>query len=1542
MDPAWGVDFRVVNPLRRGAVLAVAALSASLACLQAPAVGASDPSETGAALVTVGGRDAGTFHEGNNEEASAQVGTTAVERRRSATSLGLWIRPSTLPQALRWHGSAVVGERLYVVGGELSPTGPSYSDMISFAKLSEGSVGGFIDAMPRLSSGRMDVAVAAYDGALYIVGGRGAGGAVLKQVVHARIERISGQIVSLADVTDLPVALEGHAAVAYRGHLYVSGGRSPTGLNARVFRAPIHATGALGAWTESVGPAVAWHGMAIHERMLYVAGGCNSLDALATCNGATGALGYARLGDDGAVGPFSSAGAPFPALLRAPLIATRGTLYRIGGVSLAKAAYDRVDFLELDRTLTSGRAGWAPLEVSLHGHSAASDGHSLYLTGGEAGPPPVVPGAAATSVAAGDGPRQPAPSGIAPAAAGNSVSAARVGIPGAIGAAVAHPAATPARLGAAGAAHNGFYYAAGGTDGTAHLTTVTFGRIRAPTATTTTVNLFTEGRHGASAVVHNGTLYVLGGRNSAGEFNQIYAAKLAADGSIAGVPPPSIGPPRSWATLSVHNDMLLVAGGKNTATLVANLEYARIHEDGTLGGMAVYAGGGPGPRYKHGAVVYGGYLYVLGGITADTTPLTYSGEVKRLALRADGTPDGSWVNQTPLPFPRAGFGTFALDGYLYVVGGEDGGGLRADVLRAPLLGSGAVGAWETVPEFALPERITEAAVAAVAGRMVVAFGRRGTTPAPSGNIHSAPLYSGGDLGQAATDGPVTARYQHASVIHGRRVFYIGGTTTAAINLVEASDVALDGTPSPVTGSPAWHLLADRSAHAAAVVGDRIYVFGGNSPTAGIGASIHSAQLDASSNIQGWRDTNTVMNPGRQHFWAAVHRNRVYLVAGQTPTGDTNTIDIATVDATGAVTLERDPQLVPVSELAKHCATIYNGYLYVVGGRRKDATGASFSTAAVYVARINDDGKLSAFIQTSSLRVARMAHACAVRDGQLYAFGGESTTNQLGRTLSDVEVAPILESGALGSWTPGEPLVAATPGGERRSGTALASDGLRIYLSGGYNDTLVRPLTDLTVIVPRGAPPRARYSRTVALGEPHDVSGLTLQGDSARRGAYVVRAQSAGADGIFGPWIGPTRLRPAELQPLSLPGVSFLRVEAILEDTGVVVSQADATGIPRNLTGLQISAIPTQLPPTALAVETQPPATATSGALLPPVRFKIVDSTGTVVTTAVHQLEVSLKAGPGSPAGTLEGTVRVAALGGIATFDALRITGSGTYALVARTLEINQLTPATTSDIRVTVPVGRLAFVQQPTAISAGAPFTPPVAVELQDASGNRLSVAAQVSLSFAAGPPGATFLGATRAAAVDGRAEFPGLSVAPAGTAYRLRAEASGVSVESASFDVASPPPPMSLVLAVEGDGSPRPGGRLTLLATVENKGSQSGRELVLAARAEGLTLREATLDGTVLERLSDENRWKLPELEAGARRAVRLTGTVTARSGEQVRAWVQLRTRVDTPASPEVETAVEAAPLTVELGGCGCASASALPMPLGVLLAALALRRRR
>jgi len=171
--------------------------------------------------------------------------------------------------------------------------------------------------------------------------------------------------------------------------------------------------------------------------------------------------------------------------------------------------------------------------------------------------------------------------------------------------------------------------------------------------------------------------------------------------------------------------------------------------------------------------------------------------------------------------------------------------------------------------------------------------------------------------------------------------------------------------------------------------------------------------------------------------------------------------------------------------------------------------------------------------------------------------------------------------------------------------------------------------------------------------------------------------------------------------------------------------------------------------------------------------------------------VTVALGNNPTGAVLAGALKVAAVGGIASFSTLNLDSAGTgYTLSATS---GALAGAASNAFDVTTTrATQLAFNVQPSAATAGALIAPPVKVRALNASGQvetTFTGAVTLTITGGTGTTGATLSGATTVNAVNGVATFSTLRIDKSGTGYRLSATASSVSgATSTPFTINSGP----------------------------------------------------------------------------------------------------------------------------------------------------------
>lgn len=214
------------------------------------------------------------------------------------------------------------------------------------------------------------------------------------------------------------------------------------------------------------------------------------------------------------------------------------------------------------------------------------------------------------------------------------------------------------------------------------------------------------------------------------------------------------------------------------------------------------------PRTGGSAVAANGYLYAIGGIQGGGIERGFVKSVEFARIQPDGSVAG-WRFTSPLNVPRGFLKAVTANGIIYVLGGEtfkDGLLLLNTVERAKILDDGNLGPWEYVASMNTPRR------------------------SPS-----------------------------VVVSHGA-IYAMGGYNGLFLKSVERAALKPDGSLESWQWLPV-ELTTDRYIHGGALVGDQIYIVGGHVQDVGGGkSSTEWSRILPDGRLEPWKTTETIKTP----------------------------------------------------------------------------------------------------------------------------------------------------------------------------------------------------------------------------------------------------------------------------------------------------------------------------------------------------------------------------------------------------------------------------------------------------------------------------------------------------------------------------------------------------------------------------------------------------------------------------------------------------------------------------------------------------------
>ncbi len=336
----------------------------------------------------------------------------------------------------------------------------------------------------------------------------------------------------------------------------------------------------------------------------------------------------------------------------------------------------------------------------------------------------------------------------------------------------------------------------------------------------------------------------------------------------------------------------------------------------------------------------------------------------------------------------------------------------------------------------------------------------GATPGNAADTDRAGAGQGGSAGAIAGTGTAGAN-GIVIVSYGAG----GSSATAALNWMQLSttDSTLQS-PNPGNGScsgwctdSAYNLPQALSNFSMVAYNGFLYVIGGQNSAGSLQNKIYITKLGANGEPQLWSPissdkttwkywfTNTInMTSPRSGLTAVAYNNRMYLLGGNTATGPVNTVEVADIAPNGQLVTWSTSTALPYNVYG-HGSFVYNDRLYIIGG---SSTVGGAPLATVYYNKINSNGTLNSWVQTTSMangRIGNGGNFTAVWGAYVYISGGCGTVNANGyctSILSDSDVASINADGSIDTWNPIGTLT------DQRTGQALLAWRNNIYQVGG--------------------------------------------------------------------------------------------------------------------------------------------------------------------------------------------------------------------------------------------------------------------------------------------------------------------------------------------------------------------------------------------------------------------------------------------------------------------------------------------------------------
>ena len=267
-------------------------------------------------------------------------------------------------------------------------------------------------------------------------------------------------------------------------------------------------------------------------------------------------------------------------------------------------------------------------------------------------------------------------------------------------------------------------------------------------------------------------------------------------------------------------------------------------------------------------------------------------------------------------------------------------------------------------------------------------------------------------------------------------YVIGGCTTGAspsgcsarTDVIQTFQIYNNDSGAPAgysTSANTYTTAANRIGASATIANGRIYVAGGCTSTTDCTTAttnISYAPIDAQGSVGAWSSTTAALPEGRAWGQLEVLGNTLYYLGGQISGGtQRSSIYYAALNGSGDVPASPGWQTAsgaigdtPSGNAVvrtKFTATVWNNRIFVIGGESSTSNGTNTIYVSPYLQSGGDIPADSWSYMNNTLPVGRSGATAVAYANNLYVFGGYDGTNY----FSDAMYAQISSDGVIGSW-----------------------------------------------------------------------------------------------------------------------------------------------------------------------------------------------------------------------------------------------------------------------------------------------------------------------------------------------------------------------------------------------------------------------------------------------------------------------------------------------------------------------------------------------
>jgi len=257
-----------------------------------------------------------------------------------------------------------------------------------------------------------------------------------------------------------------------------------------------------------------------------------------------------------------------------------------------------------------------------------------------------------------------------------------------------------------------------------------------------------------------------------------------------------------------------------------------------------------------------------------------SSAVYSAPINANGSV-GSWTTQAnSLPVQLVAATSVVSGGYVYIMGGFNGGGESSAVYSAPINANGSVGSWTTQAN-SLPQTEYYASSVSYNGYVYVIGGTGSGIPEFVNSVFSAQL-TGGTVGSWTTSSNTlpTALTASVSVTNNGYVYVIGGENNSNTSVATVYSAQLSSGTVGTWATSTNALPAAESGMAGSTYNGYVYIAGGQNASGTNVNTVYSAPLNSNGTVGTWA-TSTASNslPVAPYLLTSVAYNDYFYVLG---------------------------------------------------------------------------------------------------------------------------------------------------------------------------------------------------------------------------------------------------------------------------------------------------------------------------------------------------------------------------------------------------------------------------------------------------------------------------------------------------------------------------------------------------------------------------------------------------------------------------------------------------------------------------------------